>query len=183
MLQDEETNTSGLLRAVQISSRSSVTSSMSLPNPAPQTVRHKSYRMQDIRQELKADREFLNAALETNRQMRKRQDLKSERDSVRSLHTFKSQRTTPKSEKERHENEESIRTPLDTGRTIPIVQWQKITSVPATERANESIDISVPVDLKKCLTCGTDKRILKLLPCLHSFCQPCLEIQIQEHPR
>ena len=80
-------------------------------------------------------------------------------------------------------DKDSAQANLDTNRTIPIVQWQKISSVPETERADDSINISNAIDLKKCLTCKEDRKILKLLPCLHSFCQQCLGRQIQENPR
>lgn len=183
MIQEEESHVSGMSRAVQISSRSSVTSTRSLPNPLPPTYRRKSHRVQDIRQGLKTDREFLKASFESNKLLRNRPEARSDRDSLFSLKTLTSQKTSEQTANDGSKIEDSAHTPLDTSRPVPIVQWQKITSVPATERTDNSVVVSAPVDLKKCLTCGADRRILKLLPCLHSFCQQCLEIQIQEHPR
>ncbi|KAL4229155.1 hypothetical protein ACF0H5_012193 [Mactra antiquata] len=71
---------------------------------------------------------------------------------------------------------------LETERRVPIVEWKKIRSVPEVERADDTLPVSVPVSLNKCISCSTEGVILKLLPCLHSFCQPCLERKLEEHP-
>lgn len=179
-------------KTVSISSPSSVTSSLSLPLPLPSSihVRLKKQSQQIQRTAPKTKSHFLHTTLETSRMIRSRheftRELNTDRNSIRSLNSSTSHKlpSFPKSVGfENTKTRDTMHTPLDTVRAIPIVHWRKISSVPETERPEESIDISHPVNLKKCLICGKTQVILKLLPCLHSFCQHCLDIRVQEYPR
>lgn len=184
----EERSQSKMSEPVKMSSRSSVKSTISLPQiPAAgakvtSEIGGEAYKME---RRVKRDTTF-NPSVGSKSNKEVNMDMRSLKSYGRS--TLKSYRTgksslnqTVNSDNKTLDKDDSK--PLDTGRAIPIVEWRKISSVPETDRLTEVGDTIELVDLKKCLTCGNDKVILKLLPCLHSFCQQCLENHMQEHPR
>lgn len=179
---------------VKLSSRSSVFSTASLPLPLTTRPKKNPSKLSKLPIDLSGSNRSLDAIPDANgaptgRFQPSRSSHRTQRSSKdifnSSLQSNRSKKSSVKFNRIDYDiySKEHRQTPLDTERRVPVVEWKKIRSVPETERADESVDTTDSINLNKCLSCSSEGVILKLLPCLHSFCQRCLEHKIDEHPR